>query len=276
MDEQLRRLERRFRESGLINDEAALLRYSLRSGLISEEQLVAASRMEYPAAMRVAFSTLRPFRGAGPAHLEELEDFVFNLIHISPALTYWLALDYLRQTLPIFDIQPQETLRLMHERVPHHAMEHIPDRPFSELAREFIELYQRWITAYEENNTEARAPITDRLLAEEWGVWFDAGAHFDIWQTAAFPNACHAFHQFIRAIYNAHDSGNPTVQTIKDLTLVIRGVVDAVHELSPDLGSQDHSLLHLSIWTVPPSDILYTQLHLLRLVRQQFIPRLLG
>jgi len=56
MDEKLRRLERKFKESGTIGDEVAFLAEKIRVGQILKEQLELASYLDYPAA-RVLYPT---------------------------------------------------------------------------------------------------------------------------------------------------------------------------------------------------------------------------
>jgi len=280
VDREIRELERRFTESGILKDEIALLLAKFRAGRLSLEQLAAAAQMEHPAALAISHTIFRPFQGGGVPQYEALEEFLFELFKVSPDLPYRLGLAYLRQTLPIFDTNPYTMLERFNQ-VTHYQLE----TPFSDLSREYINIFQQWLEAFFGTRDEERAELATLVRSEQFQTWFDAAGvefvlvagYFELEQppTASFYNAANAFHNYIRALTNSYDKDSRVtpgeiLASLQHLRLSINSVVDSVIEASEI--SNVYTFSHES-WVAHRN---YIQQTILRRVRTEIIPLLLG
>ena len=279
MDRKLRDLQRRFAESGLVSDEAAMLREAARAGRITQDQLVLAAQMEHPASLLIVpptMSPFRPFQGGGAPQYEALEDFLFSLFMIQRDLPYRLGLAYLKLTLPVFDHNPDEVL-LRYNEVTHYGL----NRTFSVLIREYLDIFQQWIDAafcsvFEPVSDEEWERLASEVRTQHFGVWFEAGAYHNYEVTASFHNACDAVHNFTRALTNSYDERRRVTPgeikaSLQHLRLSINSVVDAITETHPSDAGEPL----LTRDGVVPAEI-YIQQTLLRRVRPEIIPHLLG
>lgn len=271
MDERLRRLQRRFQQTGTVEDEAAMLREAVRAGKLTQDQMAMAAQMEHPASMLVSPTPFRPFRGSGVPQYEALEDFLFELFRVSPDLPYRLGLAYLRQTLPIFDVNPTETLYRFN------AGTHLNlETPFSDLSKEYIETFQKWVdgafcSVFDPVSDEEWRRLARQVRLQEFQMWFDYAGYMQFGAADAFHNAANAFHNYIRALTNCYDENRRVTPgeiatSLTHLRMSINSTVDAFEEIYSHVGHRQEEVdTH--------SGVIFAAL---ATARAEIIPHLLG
>jgi len=278
VDKRLRDLQRRFAESGTVEDEAAMLREAVRAGILTSMQLELAAKMEHPASLLIEPTIFRPFQGGGVPQYDELEDFLFDLFVVRQDLPYRLGLAYLQQTLPIFDKNPEETLD-RYNAITNYQL----TRPFSELAREYINIFQQWVDAafcsvFQPVSDEEWVRLARRVKDEHFNFWFEAAAYYEHELTAAFHNASSGFDNYIRALRNSYDENRRAdpgeiKASLVQLRLSINSVVGAISET---VSHQDLDECGCESCLPQKEFNIRVQRMILDRIRPEFIPLLLG
>lgn len=238
MDTTLRELDRNFQQSNSVEDEAALLRGLLRANYLSQEQVVAASKLLYPAARILYPDYSCPLVGGGVPFYEAVEDFLFSLVTLdtaqpSPELPFHLALSYLEQAQSIFEINPVEDLLLLNQQQQLLELGISFDR-YAAIAREAFNL---WIeTRWDSNMHTENTNIITLAIAEAAPVW-DLAAHADFEgrDNASFQCAANAYANYSRAIAGSMGDTSLNPRIFTSLRLAIGDVIDSFAELPPHL-----------------------------------------